>query len=74
VQKFVRDKDANFMPGKPWGFVTIEWRGESVRFAVWAQAWQKFSHSIKKGNLGVFTLKCEARGPVLEKGMRIHGD
>lgn len=72
VDKRKRPADANFMPGKPWGFVTVEWRGEKVRFAVWAQVWEKYSHAIKKGNLGRFSLKCEERGPVMIRGERIY--
>lgn len=71
VTKRRNKKDASFMPDAQWAFVTIEWHGEELRFACFADKWEKLNHVLQPGYLGVFRVKSSPRGGKLEKAKRL---
>jgi DNA polymerase-3 subunit alpha len=64
-------KEGGYNAGATWAFVTIEWQGETTRFAAFSKEWERFNYMLQPGYLGLFDLQCSPRGAKLERGERI---
>jgi DNA polymerase-3 subunit alpha len=71
VTKTKTKPDARYQPNRDMGFVTIEWKGESVRMAAFPDAWDDNNWMFQQGVVGEFLVKSGPRGASLVKGIHL---
>lgn len=57
-------------PGEEFGWVTIEWQGDTATFAAFPEEYKKYKFMLRPRVVGRFDLKVSKRGPVMTKGTR----
>jgi DNA polymerase III alpha subunit len=66
----VRPNAAHFA-GRDMAHVTLQWEGDEVTFVAFPDAWDEYSFMLREGILGEFELKTTAKGPQLQRSLRL---